>query len=148
MNIESLQTLYDGYLEKAIQVEQNRKPGEGIFGIGKKPSDDPCHERFLEELKKWLEAFERSEPESPMIREALSLIYQAPKKFPEPKSSYWMLIAAQGLTKELIPRLNAPDAEALATEFSAAYKRWERLPIQKEILDALIRAEKRSNIAY
>ena len=32
MRIDSLQALYDGYLKDAIQVEKNRKPGEGIFG--------------------------------------------------------------------------------------------------------------------
>ena len=41
MRIDSLQALYDGYLKEAIQVEKNRKPGEGIFGIGKKPK--PAH---------------------------------------------------------------------------------------------------------
>ena len=33
MRIDSLQALYDGYLKDAIQVEKNRKPGEGIFGM-------------------------------------------------------------------------------------------------------------------
>ena len=142
MRIEGLQELYDGYLEKALQVERYRKPGEGIFGIGKKPSDDPCHERFLTDLKNWLEAFCDSEPDSDSVREVLKLIYQAPKKYPEPKSSYWMLIAAQSLTTAVIPRLNAADATELSTEFAAAYQRWERLPIQKKILEALMKAAK------
>ena len=142
MRIDSLQALYDAYLNEAIQVEKNRKPGEGIFGIGKKPSDDPCHDRFAANLKEWLEAFGEEEPDSAAIREVLSLIYQAPKKYPEPKSSFWMLIAVQSLTTGLIPRLSEADARALVGEFAGLYKRWERLPVQKQILDALNRAEK------
>ena len=143
MRIDSLQALYDGYLKKdAIQVEKNRKPGEGIFGIGKRPSDDPCHDRFAANLKEWLEAFGEEKPDSAEIREVLSLIYRAPKKYPDPKSSFWMLIAVQSLTLGLIPRLSESDARSLVGEFAGLYKRWERLPVQKQILDALIRAEK------
>ena len=144
MRIDSLQALYDGYLKDAIQVEKNRKPGEGIFGIGKRPSDDPCHDRFAADLKEWLEAFGEEKPESAEIREVLSLIYRAPKKYSDPKSSFWMLIAVQSLTLGLIPRLSESDARALVGEFAGLYKRWERLPVQKQILDALIRAEKQN----
>ena len=144
MRIDNLQALYDGYLKEAIQVEKNRKPGEGIFGIGKKPSDDPCHDRFASNLKEWLEAFGEEGPDSAEIREVLSLIYRAPKKYPDPKSSFWMLIAVQSLTLGLIPRLSESDARALVGEFAGLYKRWERLPVQKQILDALIRAEKQN----
>ena len=102
MSIESLQGLYDEYLEKAITVERNRRPGEGIFGFGKKPSDDPCHARFLEDLKDWLEAFRGGEPDSGEAREVLTLIYRAAKENPEPPSAYWVLIAAQSLMQELM----------------------------------------------
>ena len=142
MNIDSLEELYESYYAKALKVEQDRKPGEGIFGIGKKPADDPCHDRFVADLKDWLETFSETEPDSAAVREVLSLIYMAPKKYPEPKSAYWMLVAVQGLTIDLIPRLTAEDAAALDAEFSTAYKRWERLPAQKQILDELNRMAK------
>ena len=142
MNTDSLQELYETYYAEALKVEKERKPGEGIFGIGKKPADDPCHDRFVADLKDWLETFSETEPDSAAVREVLSLIYLAPKKYPEPKSAYWMLVAVQGLTIELIPRLTAEDAAALDAEFRAAYKRWERLPAQKQILNALNRVVK------
>ncbi len=144
MRIENLQKLYDDYLDKAFTVERNRKPGEGIFGIGKKPSDDPCHVRFLEDLKDWLERFAGEEPDSSSVRDVLTLIYRAPKENPEPMSAYWMLIAAQGPTAPLIPRLSGADAAALNAEFAAAYKRWERMPVQNEILKALAQAAKQN----
>ena len=141
-NMQQLSSLYENYRDEARKVELARKPGEGIFGLGKRPSDDPCHDRFAANLKEWLEAFREEKPESAEIREVLSLIYRAPKKYPDPKSSFWMLIAVQSLTLGLIPRLSESDARSLVGEFAGLYKRWERLPVQKQILDALIRAEK------
>ncbi len=136
-SMQQLASLYENYLDEALKVELARKPGEGIFGIGKKPSDDPCHDRFTENLKKLLEDFRASTPESAEVREALRYIYRAPKEHPEPKTAYWLLIAVQSLTKELVPLLSGEDAAALAKEYTGIYKRWERLPIQKQILDAL-----------
>ena len=123
MRIESLKELYGEYLEKAFEVERNRKPGEGIFGFGKKPSDDPCHQRFLADLKDWLERFDGEEPDSASVREVLRVIFHAPKENSEPTSAYWILIAAQSLTKELIPRLSRTDADALSAEYAAEYNR-------------------------
>ncbi len=140
---QQLTSLYENYLDEARKVELARKPGEGIFGIRKRPSDDPCHDRFAANLKEWLEAFREEEPDSAEIREVLSLIYQAPKKYPDPKSSFWMLIAVQSLTLGLIPRLSETDARSLIGEFAGLYKRWERLPVQKQILDALTKAERK-----
>ena len=142
MKAEDLTALYDGYLREAMQAEQEQKPFDGLFGFGKKAADDPCHDRFAANLKEWLEAFGEEKLDSSEIREVLSLIYRAPKKYPDPKSSFWMLIAVQSLTLGLIPKLSESDARALVGEFAGLYKRWERLPVQKQILDALIRAEK------
>ena len=142
MSVEDLTALYDGYLAEAMQAEQERKPFDGLLGFGKKPADDPCHDRFVTGLKTWLDDFFASKPESTAIREVLQKIYRAPKEHPEPGSIYWMLIAVQGLTTELIPMLNPTDAAAPAEEYGAIYKRRERLPAQKQILEALIKAEK------
>ena len=137
-----IEALYGDYIGTVEKLEQNRKFGDGLFGLRPGPEDDPCHDRFAANLKEWLEAFGEEKPESAEIREVLSLIYRAPKKYPDPKSSFWMLIAVQSLTLGLIPRLSESDARSLVGEFAGLYKRWERLPVQKQILDALIRAEK------
>ena len=139
-SMQKLSTLYENYLDEALKVELARKPGEGIFGIGKKPSDDPCHDRFTENLKKLLEDFRAAAPESGEVRDVLRYLYRAPKEHPEPKTAYWLLIAVQSLTKELIPLLSVEDAAVLAKEYTGLYKRWELLPIQKQILDTLKKA--------
>ena len=46
-----IRTLYEAYLEKAMDVELKHNPADGIFGFGRKTSDDPCHEKFAEDLK-------------------------------------------------------------------------------------------------
>ena len=140
MNREELETLCMNYLGEAEQVERARRPGDGLFGFGKKPADDPCHDRFAADIKQWLDDFRRSKPDSAEIRGVLEFVYCAPKNHPEPKSAYWMLIAVQSLTKELIPMLNRTDAAALAEAYTGLYKRRERMPAQKQLLDALNKA--------
>ncbi len=142
MKAEDLTALYDGYLQEAMRAEQEQKPFDGLFGFGKKAADDPCHDRFAANLKTWLDAFRASKPESAELCSVLRTIYFDPKEHPEPGSIYWMLIAVQGLTTGLIPLLKPADAAALAEEYGAPYRRRERLPAQKQILEALI---KRSN---
>ena len=52
-----IRTLYEAYLEKAMDVELKHNPADGIFGFGRKTSDDPCHEKFAEDLKAALKDF-------------------------------------------------------------------------------------------
>ncbi|MBQ9663148.1 MAG: hypothetical protein IJV40_08380 [Oscillospiraceae bacterium] len=137
MTRQELNALYDAYLENAIRAEQERKPLEGLFGFGRRASDDPCHERFAEDVEAWMKAFRESEPDSAAVREILSWVYRAPKEYPEPQTAYWNMMAVQGFTQELIPILNREDAQALEAEFKATYARWERMPVQKQILKAL-----------
>ena len=139
---EELLKLYTNYLADANRAEMNRKPGDGLFGLGKTPADDPCHDRFGEQLDAWLKTFVRTSPDSAVIRDVLHYIYHAPKEHPEPKSSYWMLVAVHGLTRDLIPLLNPADASALAEDYTALYPRRERFPAQKQVLSALEKTAK------
>ncbi len=140
MNRDELSEIYEEYLAEAVRAESERKPGEGRFGIGKTPADDPCHASFAEKLEAWLGAFLRTDPDSGAVRGVLEEVYRAPKAHPEPRSAYWMLIAVQGLTAGLISRLSREDAAALTAEYAAAYKRYERMPVQKQLFAALKKA--------
>ena len=53
------------------------------------------------------------------------------------KDAYWMLLAVHGLSLPLIGRLSAPDADGLYRSYAKAYRRWERLPVQEQVLAAL-----------
>ena len=137
-----IRAIYQEYLDEAERVERERKPGDGLFGLGKKPSDDPCHNRFANALETALRDFAACEPDSPRVREVLSHIYRAPAEHREPVSAYWMLCAVHGFTLELTDRLNAADAAALFTSYAKDFPRWERLPVQRQVYAALKRSAK------
>ena len=135
--LTEVQTLYQTYLEEVERVEQERRPGEGLFGIGNKPSDDPCHERFAAGLETLLKDFEAQEPDSAQACAVLRYIYRAQLVNREPISAYWMLNAVHGLTLSLIGRLNAEDAAALREQYASDIPRREMLPVQKQVFSKL-----------
>ena len=141
--LAEIRALYQEYLAGAERAERERKPGEGLFGLGKKPSDDPCHERFANALETALRDFAACGPDSPQVREVLSHIYRAPAEHREPVSAYWMLCAVHGFTPELIARLDEADAATLFASYAKDFPRWERLPVQRQVYAALKRAAKK-----
>ena len=140
--IESVRALYEAYIAKTEQLERDRKPGDGLFGLGNDPGDDPCHDQFAAELEALLGPIHAREPSSGEAREILAYIYRAPMEHTEPKTAYWMLKAVHGMTVELAGRLTGPDAKALREAYVKDYPRWDRLPAQKQALAALDKARK------
>ena len=140
--MEQVRFLYETYIEQGEKLEANRKFTDGLFGFGKKPSDDPCHANFVQALKEHLEDWTRRGADSARLREAAAFIFQAPKEHEKPLSVYWPLGAAQASVQAVIPGLNREDAQALAEQFKAIYRRWERMPAQEQMLKALEKAAK------
>ena len=139
-HLEELERLYGEYLVQARQ--SNRDPLNGAFGFFKKSGDDPCHSRFARELEALLRSAAEEEADPGELCAMLRYIYLAPKENREPQAAYWMLMAVHALTPELAGRLRREDAEALWSEYRAAYPRWDRLPAQKKVLAALDTARK------
>lgn len=139
---DDLRALYEAYIAKAEQLERDRKPGDGLFGFGKKTADDPCHEQFAADLEALLHAILAQAPSSDEVSRILAYIYRAPSEHPEPKTVYWMLRAVHGLTVELAGRLAPQDAKALRDTYAKEYPRRERFPAQKNVLAALDKARK------
>ena len=137
-----MRALYEGYIAKGEQLERDKKPGAGLLGLTRGPKDDPCHKQFLDDLQALLADAQAAEPDSEEVRQALAYIYRAPQEHAEPLSVYWMLQAAHGATLGLIGRLEPADARALRDDFAKMYRRWERLPAQKKVLEALEKAAK------
>ena len=138
--LTGLRDLYRRYEETVEELERNRKIGEGVFGMKGGPADNPCHDRFAEELRGCFAEFAAGQPDSAQVRGVLDFVYTEPVTYRGPRCAYWMLLAVQGLTKELIPLLSPADADALAERFEADYRPCDRLPAQNELLTALRKA--------
>ncbi len=142
ITIARLETLYREYCTVVDHLEHNRRLRDGFLGLGGGPAEDPCHTRFQVDVAAVLTDFADGEPDSEALREVLSYLYEIPRSMTAPKSAYWMLIAVQGLTAELIARLAPGDAQQLAARYTELYPRRERLPVQDELLKRLKKAAK------
>ncbi len=140
--LERVRALYEQYLATTERLERDRRPGDGLFGFGKSPKDDPCHDQFAVALEALLGEILAGEPDSGETREVLEYIYRAPQVYPEPQTAYWMFQAVHGLTVPLAARLTPADAQAVRDEYVKTYRRWERMPSHKRALAALDRARK------
>lgn len=140
--LAALRARYEAYLDEVAELERKRKPGEGIFGMGGGPKNDPCHSRFAEELRGELASFAASEPEATAAEEALRYVLGQPESENVPQSAYWMLQAVHGLGLELIDRLEPGDAAALAASYEKNYPRRKRFPVQDQVLRELKRRAK------
>lgn len=136
----AIQALYEAYIARAEQLERDRKPGDGLFGLSGGPKDDPCHDQFAADLEALLQEMLTQAPASADVREALAYMYRMPLEHRAPLTVYWMLQAVHGMTVELAGLLTAQDARALRDAYAKDYRRWERLPAQKKALAALDRA--------
>ena len=134
---EKLRQVYEDYLNKVDFLEKNRKPGAGLFGTKGGPADDPCHERFATDVAETLTCLEDRNPKTDEVMETLRGIYHAPKEHVNLRSAYWMLLAVHGLTFGLIELLPSENAEELLREYCKTYPRWERLPVQQQVIAKL-----------
>ena len=132
-----LQELYESYLGEVELLEINRKPGAGIFGLKGGPADDPCHDRFAETLRGFYEEFAAQKPESASVKELMAYACTLPTVRREPRTAYWMLIAVQSLTQDLIGLLTPQDAGELAALYEKSFRRHERMPSQIKLIRAL-----------
>ena len=110
--------LLEDYLNAAWQQERNRKPSE-LFGLKFGPSDDPLHDRFAQDMAAVLSDFASEHPDSTALRTVLAKLFSVAKENPDPKSAHWMLVAIQGLARDLIPGLSREDAAALVKDYES-----------------------------
>lgn len=142
--MKQLIELYEAYFEQVRAAEKRLKPADGLFGMGEKLSNAPCHDAFWKALQAFLEGMDVKEDPG-QAGQALDFIYRAPFSYPDVHQSvYWMLLAVQGLTQPVIAYLRPEDAQALYLWYQKAYPRRERLPVQNQVLEALKRQGKRA----
>ena len=135
---QEIEKLYADFLERFREQDGKRAPGQGILGMGVGAGDLPCHGQFLEELKALLSDIAGRGASSGEARGALEVIFRDPSPLQAgANAAYWTLLAAQGLSLELIGLLSREDASALYARYKKDYPRSQRLPAQKQVLAAL-----------
>lgn len=140
MSMDELRQLYTDYLEQARALEKNRRLGEGFLGFGRRPADDPCHLRFVEDVNRTVQII-AEEDDAETVAEALRWICDAPLRFPEePASVYWTLMAAHVGMLAGIPFLNRQDAKDLLEHYETTWPKKERMPLQQQVCKALKKA--------
>lgn len=140
--LERIQDLYRAYDDEFRQLEENRKLGAGMFGLGGGPRDYPCHQQFSQKLEALLREAEQLPPEQ--TAKLLSCIYFAPRERKEGQDAvYWMLMAVHGMTEGLVSRLAPEDAAGLLARYEREYPRRTWLPAQKKLVSALKKRAKR-----
>lgn len=138
----TLLTLYENYFLAVEEAERNCKPTDGLFGMGQKAADAPCHGYFEEDLTAWVKDFAEQNPSSEAVCGVMRYMYTVPQEHQDSKVAYWMLLAVQGTTIELVPYLNVQDAKKIRDFYADTYPRAQRLPMQKTLYEAI---EKRAS---
>lgn len=136
---QQLADLYAAYLQKATELERNRKPGQGLFGFGQTPADDPCHEAFIVAVGELLDGSAQAGISQDALTECLAYIFHAPLEHPSPASIHWTLVAAHSACLKAVEALDAEHAQRLYEQYCGDYHRRDRLPVQDRIVKALNR---------
>ena len=134
--LTKLKSIYADYDQAVQEVRKNARAFDGVFGLGKDPRKDACHDRFYQEVGAWVTEFLAAEPNGQELLEAAMFITEAPTAY-EGKECYWYMYASHGHMKPIIPLLSPESRTAVREKMEACYKKRERMPLQKEILKLL-----------
>ncbi len=134
--MEMLQERYRQYAQAAAKAWAEAKPADGLFGMGEDPRKDPCHMAFYEDTARWVREFLDSAPSREAVYTAVRYMLEAPARYRQ-EPGYWFLFAAQGLTREMIPLLDAQQCAALREMYDETYPKVERMPVHKDVYKLL-----------
>ena len=141
MIFDDIRAVYDEYSSQVARLEGERKAWDGLFGMGKKLADDPCHDLFYEELEKLLKGLAEEKPSSEAIREVLEFIYRTPCDEEQPSSAVMPMNAVHSLTVELAGQLSPHDAAKLLEQYTRDYPKSKRFPVHKTVIKTLERVK-------
>lgn len=134
-----LETIYQEYEKKAGQVRARARPTDGLFGMGNDPRNDPCHMEFFETVGAWAKKLRQEQPERCM--EAVEYLILAPTRC-QSRDCYWMMFAAMGWAKELVPCLSARDCVHAMALLDRHFPPRDRFPAQQTLYKALAKGAK------
>ena len=139
--LNTLQNLFDDYLQKAYKAGQAFGPLEGLWGLAKgvigHESVDPCHNEFEHQVQDLLSDFAGRNPSTAETMAVMDYIYTAPLQHRRSLGSFLTLAAVQAMTVDLLPYLSYEDTCTLSTRFALYYPAEDRLPEQQKVYSAL-----------
>ena len=134
--IEEFRQLIAAYEAETDALGKQRRSIAGLFGMGKTPADDPCHDRLDKAVGEM--CARAAEEDSPEEAAALAeAVLRAEHGFDGYDYARLTMIALQRHALLLIPRLGPVEKAALAEWYLAIYPRRMRLPVQDQIVKAL-----------
>lgn len=134
--IRELKERYRQYGEEAALVRKKAKPTDGLLGFGNDPRNNPCHQRFYEDVGQWTKEFLATQPDPEDSLEAARFLIAAPKTCGS-EESYGMMYAALGWCRELVDRLDGEGCAELGALLEELYPKRDRMPVQLELLKTL-----------
>ena len=132
----ALEQAVSDYRQAIEECERKRRPMDGLFGLGYRIQDDPCHDRLDQQVKQAVDAICAAGPAPADAERAVRLLLRDDAQT-WPEAARLMLRAIQRHSLPLIPLLPPAAAAALLREYAARYKRWDRLPVQQQVYLAL-----------
>ena len=136
-----LETIYTEYAEQAYTVRKNARVFDGLFGLGKDPRNDPCHQAYYDAVGAWVTEFLAPSPEQEQVMAAAMYILETPASHTG-QECYWFMYAAHGHLKTMLPVLSKENCAALGKRLEQLYKKYDRMPLQKELLKLLAKKAK------
>lgn len=136
-----LQCLYSDYLKEMKQLSAQRRLFEGILGFGKKPGKDICNRRFYDQVDQLVSGLADSYPDEVEAEAVVETLLHSEEraKLSSNNDAKWMFIAIQGHALKLIPFLSPKAARELLTWYQKAYRPYQLMPVQRDVITALKR---------
>ena len=128
---------FEEYRQGIENYQRKRRPTDGWLGFGRSMGDDPCNDRLDERIRRAVEGLCAQTPPPDVAEKMARRLLLRDDLAAWPLAAQWMLRAIERHALPLIPFLSTEDAAELSKAYSCRYKRWERLPAQKEICRAL-----------
>ena len=142
MNItDETNALIDRFEQAVAEADRTRRPTDGLLGIGQKPGDAPCNAAFDQSVAALFAGLDAPDTPAADLAGAVEALFRADEGRRWPDYARWTLLAAQRYALPLIPRLPAADAGRLRAWYEQKWPRRMRLPLQKQVLSALRKAE-------
>ena len=137
MIIQEIHALLDRFEKAVAETDRNRRPGDGLLGVGHKPGDAPCNEAFDRSVAALFETLTPADTPPEVAAAAIEALFRADEGRHWPNYAQLTLLAAQRYALPLIPHLDPTEANRLRAWYEKKWPRFRRLPLQNTILNAL-----------